>query len=130
MGTLTCKGLLQKKQNDSNGRENICVNAEGRVQSLLSLVFLLKVLTNLATACPLKCEPLGTRPAGITVSDGGCSGEYGQQCIMVFSCTSIPCKNCAIHAQGYCKGVGTFKSPTFVFCSTERDKLLAATLPS
>ncbi len=70
--------LSAKKQNDTYRRDNIWVNTKGRVRSVLILAILLKTLTNPATACPIRCEPLQTRPAGMTVSDRRYSGEIWQ----------------------------------------------------
>ncbi len=72
-----------KRQNDSYGRENMWVNPKGRIRSVLILAVLLKLLTNPATACQIRCE---TRPAGMTVSGNSWQLHAHHHLFITISC--------------------------------------------
>ncbi len=66
MGTPTYNDLLQYRKTTSHGRENLSVNAEGQGGGVLILVFVVNVLTNLASVDPFRDEPLEPNQAGIS----------------------------------------------------------------
>ncbi len=87
---------------------------KGRPRGIMILDVLIKVLTNLTTTYPFRCELLEESSTGIKVSGNRNSHKISQHGIAAFLCLNIPRENCTIHVQGYDNSVDALISSILV----------------